>query len=161
MIRKLALTAVLLLLPAAGAVAGPLPDTGRPAAAVCCKGEDGAFPINPPAYVKLDGSGSPLPDDAPAWAMVHDKLTGLTWEIKTDTGDIHDRDDVYDHLAATTAFIQRLNANRFGGFSDWRLPEVKELVSISDKTHWLPAIDKHYFPGTEAPGLLDRHGRWR
>jgi hypothetical protein len=35
-----------------------------------------------------------------------------------------------------------------GGFTDWRLPNVKELKSISDMTKANPAIDDASFPNT-------------
>lgn len=35
-----------------------------------------------------------------------------------------------------------------GGFTDWRLPNVKELESIADKTAFNPAINATYFPNT-------------
>jgi len=37
-----------------------------------------------------------------------------------------------------------------GGFTDWRLPNVKELKSIADTTKSRPAIDAVYFPNTIA-----------
>jgi hypothetical protein len=37
-----------------------------------------------------------------------------------------------------------------GGGTDWRLPNIKELESISDATHLNPAIDVTYFPGAYA-----------
>jgi len=38
----------------------------------------------------------------------------------------------------------------FGGFTDWRLPTVKELKTIADMTKSSPAIDAFYFPNTVA-----------
>jgi len=37
-----------------------------------------------------------------------------------------------------------------GGHSDWRLPNIKELESITDDTRWNPAIDTAYFPNASA-----------
>lgn len=33
-----------------------------------------------------------------------------------------------------------------GGADDWRLPNVKELESLTDDTRYNPALDKTYFP---------------
>ena len=50
----------------------------------------------------------------------------------------------------TEDFINDLNNNNFGGFSDWRLPTIKELSYIVDSGSYNPAIDTAYFPDTAA-----------
>ncbi|MGR0482592.1 MAG: Calx-beta domain-containing protein [Candidatus Electronema sp. V4] len=52
------------------------------------------------SYTKLDSSGQPLANQqmdytATPWACVRDNVTGLTWEVKTDDGGLHDKDDAY------------------------------------------------------------------
>jgi hypothetical protein len=47
-------------------------------------------------------------------------------------------------------FIRDLNASSYGGFSDWRLPTVKELQSIVDYSCYSPSINSKYFPNTVA-----------
>jgi len=64
---------------------------------------------------------------------VHDNVTGLIWTQSPDLdgdGDI----DVDDKLAFTDAqtYVVALNALYYGGCSDWRLPEIKELYSLID-----------------------------
>lgn len=50
----------------------------------------------------------------------------------------------------TSAFADRVNQTNYCGFSDWRLPTAKELLSLVDpKLSGRPyqsAIDIHYFP---------------
>jgi hypothetical protein len=99
--------------------------------------------------------------------MVKDNVTGLIWENKTDDGTIHDKDNSYtwyDSNPATNGgyagapgdgtdtedFISALNSAHFGGYSDWRLPTVKELSTIVNYSipYPGPTIDTGYFPNT-------------
>ncbi|MCI5228087.1 MAG: DUF1566 domain-containing protein, partial [Candidatus Electrothrix sp. AX2] len=52
------------------------------------------------SYTKLDSNGVPLANQAAdytttPWACVRDNVTGLIWEVKTDDGGLHDKDDTY------------------------------------------------------------------
>ena len=58
-------------------------------------GQDGNYLINPPSYTKLDAVGNDLSDTATSWTMVRDNVTGLIWEVKTDDGSVHDKDNKY------------------------------------------------------------------
>jgi len=56
--------------------------------------------------------------------MVWDNVTGLIWEVKTDDGSVHDKDNKYNWDDAQNVFIAELNSTSFGGYSDWRVPSI-------------------------------------
>ena len=125
------------------------------------------------SFTKLDGSGNVLPSSATSWVMVKDNVTGLVWEMKnskdgkTDYSNPHDADNTYtwyDSNPATNGggsgtpragtdtedFIKSLNDVRYGGYSDWRMPTIKELAYIVNYSisYPGPTIDTGYFPDT-------------
>ncbi len=73
--------------------------------------------------------------------MVQDHVTGLIWEVKTALND----GERYTWEEAN-AFIDALNADKFGGQSDWRLPTVKELAFIVNRNRYAPAIGEEFLP---------------
>lgn len=89
---------------------------------------------------------------------ITDTKTGLMWEKKSDDGSIHDKDNTYtwsgssygstnvfDGTVATT-FLAALNSSGgFAGHTDWRLPNRKELDSLTNLDIAYPA------PSTYAP----------
>jgi len=99
-------------------------------------------------YTKLNAQGNALSDSASSWSMVKDNVTGLIWEMKTNDGSIHDKKNMYNWDDAQSVFIATLNAEKFGGFSDWRRPMDTELFSIRDSRRFNPAINTAYFPNT-------------
>ena len=131
-------------------------------------GQDAQYAGPARSYTKLGQGGVTLADtatQADGWIMTRDNVTGLIWEVKTDDGSIHDKDTQYswyDSNPATNGgdaglpgdgtdtedFIAALNAASFGGFSDWRLPTVKELSSLVNAGASDPAIDAAWFPFT-------------
>jgi hypothetical protein len=133
-------------------VSNRLPDTGQTASYTETFGEDGDYTIHPPAYVKLDGVGNELPQEATSWAMVRDRVTGLVWEIKSpDEGSIHSQYENYAWGDAMDKFIYGLNQMGFGGYTDWRLPTVKELYSLINMGNSDLPVDQRYFPHVNAP----------
>ena len=65
---------------------------------------------------------------------VTDERTGLMWEQRPS-------DTRYSWADATGVRIAELNASTLGGHTDWRLPELWELVSLVDYARSNPAID--------------------
>ena len=133
-------------------LAGPVPDTGQTGTSyVATFGEDSDYSINLPSYTKLDENGDVLAVSAVTWTMVRDNITGLIWEVKTDDATIHDKDNTYNWSDADNVFIDQLNTDTYGGFSDWRLPTVQEIFFISYKrAQDAVNLSAQYFPNTQA-----------
>lgn len=112
------------------------------------------------SFTKLDASGNELLSSASQWSCVRDNVTELVWEIKTDDDSIHDKDNTYrwggvsalgsgtigDYYNDWDNLVNGSNAERLCGFSDWRVPTIDELSSISNYGHFQNAIDMDYFP---------------
>ena len=110
-------------------------------------GQDAQYDGNIPSYA-ISGDG----------LTVYDNNTGLTWQQSPDTDDDGDI-DIHDKLTWTEAqaYPATLNAESFGGYSDWRLPTIKEVYSLidfrgtdpppegTDTTGITPFIDNSYF----------------
>ncbi|KPA12932.1 secreted protein containing DUF1566, partial [Candidatus Magnetomorum sp. HK-1] len=125
-------------------------------------GQDASYNINPQSFTKLDSQGNDLPDSSAEWTMIRDNVTGLIWEGKTDDGSVHDKDSKYTWFdnnpetnlgdsgvngdgTDTEDFIRVLNDSQYGGFSDWRLPTMRELESIVNYGEFKPYINPNYF----------------
>ena len=147
------------------------PDTGQTNSYTDTFGEDSDYSRNPQSYTKLGAGGVELSDTATSsagWVMVKDNVTGLIWEVKTVDGSIHDKDNTYtwcDTNSATNGgdsgtcgtdnteeFIDTLNSDSFGGFSDWRMPTLNELSTIVNFDRVDPAINIYFFPNTLPSG---------
>ncbi|MFN7989645.1 MAG: DUF1566 domain-containing protein [Thermoanaerobaculia bacterium] len=104
----------------------PCPAAGQP-----FHGQDAQFAGHAAAYaVSADG------------LTVTDTTTGLTWQRSPDTngdGSLTAADKLT--FAQAQGRPAALNAARFGGYADWRLPTIKELYSLID------------FRGTDPSGL--------
>jgi hypothetical protein len=111
-------------------------------------GQDAQFRSHPASYT-LSADG----------LTVRDAVTGLTWQRSPDTdgdGVLTRRDKLT--LAQAQALPAKLNAAKFGGFADWRLPSIKELYSLfdargtdpsgpmnADASGLIPYLDTKYF----------------
>ena len=147
----------------------PIPDTGQttcyddegnvldpcPSPGELFYGQDANYSINPHSYTKLRYGGAVLPDNAtPAegWIMTRDNVTGLIWELKTDDDTVHDKDKKYDWYEAASDFIDAVNAENFGGFSDWRLPSIQELSTLVNAERAQNSIDLNHFANNVSSG---------
>ncbi len=85
-------------------------------------GQDAQYAGNQPNYaVSNDG------------LTVYDNVTGLTWTQGADWNEdgTVDVDDKFTYDEAQD-YINTLNTQNYGGFSDWRVPTIKELYSLID-----------------------------
>ena len=112
-------------------------------------GQDAHYqPRIPRSYTKLGHGGVELPDsavhvdDGGDWIMTRDNVTRLIWEVKTQVS----KNEKYSWDEALE-YARTLN---LGGFSDWRLPDVRELHTLLNSGASQPTIDKGWFPNTEA-----------
>ncbi|HHB75607.1 MAG TPA: DUF1566 domain-containing protein [Desulfobulbus sp.] len=155
-----------------GAAFSIWPDTGQ---TVCCDANGNVLDPCPAAGQPFYGQDAQYDGPVRSYtilgggAMVHDNVTGLIWERKQnkdgtkDYTNPHDADNTYtwcDINSATNGgnegtcgehdtkdFIDALNAENFGGHSDWRLPTIKELITLDDYGRYGPAINVYFFPG--------------
>jgi len=88
-------------------------------------------------------SGLPLSGDryTVGTETVSDNATGLMWQAGDSDTEIS-WDSAFSHIAG-------LNSSWFGGYNDWRMPNIKELTSLIDMGRWNPAIDPTAFPDTK------------
>ena len=111
-------------------------------------GQDAQFPGPAPSYT-LSADG----------LTVADNVTGLTWQRSPDrdgNGVLNAADKLT--FAQAQALPAKLNAAKFGGFDDWRLPGIKDLYSLiefsgvdvsgpnlTDTSRQTPFIDTRFF----------------
>ncbi len=121
-------------------------------------------------YLKKGHDGKILPDNTAIWSCIEDMNNGLIWEVKSEDGSIHDKNNSYswfkpdatetpqgvadggqckgDSDCDTHAYVELINKQKYCGYSDWRLPtkdEMLSIVSFENKTS--TTINSDYFPG--------------
>jgi hypothetical protein len=97
-----------------------------PTAGQAFHGQDAQVSGTQPSYTKSSDG-----------LTVKDNITGLTWQQGYHTQPVS--------WTEATAIPAGMNVARYGGFSDWRLPTIKELYSLwNSRTGW-PYIDTASF----------------
>lgn len=107
-------------------------------------GQDGNYQGSQPSYTD-NGDGT-----------ITDNLTGLMWQSI-----YNDNDYTWDEASSYCSSI------RDAGYTDWRVPSRKELLTIVDAAHYFPAVDS-VFVGTLKSGYCwtnttyvgDSSGAW-
>ena len=126
--------------------ASTFPATGQTAPAMGTMTHTGAT-VRDDGFVK---AGGPLSYHDNGDGTITDLNTGLMWEKKSVDGSLHDAskmfvwsspvtDTVWDWIDAINTEVG--NGIGFAGFNDWRLPNVRELLSIIDYGRLNPAVD--------------------
>jgi len=103
-------------------------------------GDDGdlkkGYPKEPPRF-KDNGDGT-----------ITDNATGLMWvKDPSQLGGVWGTPGNPSDMTWNNA-IDNCLALDYAGHNDWRLPNIKELMSIVDYGTWLPSIDVVFFPNT-------------
>jgi hypothetical protein len=118
-------------------------------------GQSGNYLINTKSYTKLDKYGQPLNNEADNWAMIKDNTTHMIWEVKQSMDGIkdyqnpNDADNTYSWHESYTV-VDQLNQNSFGSYTDWRIPTIKELVSLVHLSNDEIALDSLFFPSMKS-----------
>jgi len=143
------------------------------------KGQDAQYNGPNRSYTLLGGG-----------TMVQDNVTGLIWEMKgskdnsKNYSNPHDADNTYTWCDPnpttnggnqgtcgaddTKDFIDQLNSSGFGGYTNWRLPTIKELATLADLGRTYLHIDpvfaattqsSYYWSSTTNAGYP--HSAWR
>lgn len=92
---------------------------------------------------------------------VTDKVTGLMWKQCTEgLSNSNNASPACDNGGgvlytwdAAFAHVQSVNATGFAGHSDWRVPNVKELKSLTETACDSPPINTNLFPLTPPSGV--------
>jgi len=131
-----------------------LPATGQTTAYQADKNDGIPGPVDVPD----DGTvraGAPLAYVDNGDGTITDLNTGLMWEKKSDDDTLHDKDIAYlwsgnGNQETIWDWLDDVNAEGgtgFAGYSDWRIPNVRELQSIIDYERYDPSVDPVFNTG--------------
>ncbi len=95
-------------------------------------------------------AGSRYTDNADG--TVTDNLTGLMWvKDPSELGGVWGSPGMPNAMSFFDALNNCENLN-YAGYSDWRLPNIKELESLIDYGRFAPAMDISFFPNAQTSG---------
>jgi len=122
--------------------------------------------------------GSSFGNAATDWACTRDNLTGLTWENKTGSvPDLRYANHTYTwsnsdfaenggnaggsgtntcnstlplNQCSSQAYVAAVNATVLCGYTDWRMPTRRELLTLVFADQSIPSIDPVFFPNPPA-----------
>ncbi len=104
-------------------------------------------------FTRLDASGNVITQAEIPATCVRDNVTGLVWENKT-AGGLHAVQARYTQQptgeGSAREWLQKVNADGWCGYRDWRLPSLQELESVVDYGIPFPGpvLDPAAFPLT-------------
>ena len=122
----------------------PLPATGQMTCwdssgnVITCTGtgQDGDLRKGAPLAYMDNGDGT-----------ITDVNTGLMWEKHCLDGSVHDTGTTYTWDFAFSAHVATLNTMSFAGHADWRLPNIKEIMSIVNYENAAPKVSPAFNNG--------------
>ncbi|MFQ5443107.1 MAG: DUF1566 domain-containing protein [Nitrospinales bacterium] len=84
---------------------------------------------------------------------ITDTKTDLTW-FKKDSRQIKNK---WIHQIKAGEFSAEMNAQKFAGYEDWRVPKLEDVKTIFDKSFTLMAVgnDEIHIPRVFEPGCAD------
>ncbi len=103
-----------------------------------------SFTIAGETYTKISDGGVELDDAASEWRCARHNLSGLIWEVKS--GANSNGEYTYYTFFSATDYAAKMNEEGVCGYTDWRVPTIKELSSINRTWKQYPANDTTYFP---------------
>ncbi len=131
----------------------------------CAHGRDSLFDDDDDghsgfSFTRLDNTGAALGDEALIWSCVVDNVTSLVWEVKTIDGGVQDQGATYrwggvsalagapgDYYSDWNVLVNLARSESLCGYSDWRVPTVKELENLRFLKRSRPAVDRNFFSG--------------
>jgi len=120
-----------------------LPDTGQTSSYTTTYGEDHDYTSSNSTHT-CDPSFTNNGD-----GTITDNCTGLMWKRCSEGMTYNVVTGACDGSATTYTWENALTQCEgliFAGYSDWRLPNIKELMSIVDYQNYNPSINTTYFP---------------